>query len=474
MKYILYIVFISIIIGSCRKDDVFTNAPVSLNFSTDSIDFDTIFSLKDSGVIGTPRSITLRLIVSNPNENAVKTSIQMEGNQYGLFKLNADGISGSGNLQKIDNVEIRGKDSIYVFIQTYINPNVSNQFQVTDNIVFNTNGNLQKVVALTYAMNANYFKNDTISIDAIWSDSKPYVIYDDLFIKPGVTLTINPGVKIHSHNNSTIYVWGTLKIDGTVDNPVILQGDRLDDAYKEIPNQWNGIHLLQSSVNNVIQGAIIKNGFIGVRVDSVSLNNNPKLTLTQTIIQDMGAVGLLSYSGYIKAENNLISDCGQYTFLGDLGGRYDFTFNTFAALSSSAARKNATFTITNTPYRNQSGAIVAVFPLNYNLRNNIIWGSNEDEINFVTDKDGITQTANIKNNNIKSTLFRNELTQNTSNIANNQIGFDPSFMDYTKKNYKLKAASVCTGQADNSTGINFDLGGKFRSFNPTIGAYEPD
>lgn len=474
MKYILYIVFITLVIGSCRKDDVFTNAPVSLNFSTDSIDFDTIFSLKDSGIIGTPRSITLRLIVTNPNENAVKTNIQMEGNQYGLFKLNADGIPGSGNLQKIDNMEIRGKDSIYVFIQTYINPDVSNEFQVTDNILFNTNGKQQKVVALTYAMNANYLKNDTISADETWNDSKPYVIYDDLFIKPGVTLTINPGVKIHSHNNSTIYVWGTLKIEGTVDNPVILQGDRLDDDYKEIPNQWNGIHILQSSVNNKIQGAIIKNGFIGVRVDSVSLNGNPKLTLTQTIIQDMGAVGLLSYSGDIKAENNLISNCGQYTFLGDLGGKYEFTFNTFAALNSAAARKNATFTITNTPYRDQSGAIVAVFPLSYNLRNNIIWGNNDDEINFVNDKDGITLSANIKNNNIKSILFRTELTQNTSTIANNQIGFDPNFMDFSKKNYKLKAASVCTGQADNSTGVNFDLAGKSRSFSPTIGAYEPD
>ncbi|MFA9214061.1 MAG: hypothetical protein ACEQSR_09495, partial [Candidatus Methylacidiphilales bacterium] len=329
MKYILYIIFISIIIGSCRKDNIFTNDPVSLNFSTDSIDFDTIFSLKDSGIIGTPRSITLRLIVTNPNENAVKTNIQMDGNQYGIFKLNADGIPGSGNLQKIDNIEIGGKDSIYVFIQTYVNPDVSNQFQVIDNILFNTNGKQQKVVALTYAMNANYFKNDTILANTTWSDSKPYVIYDDLFIKPGVTLTIEPGVKIHSHNNSTIYVWGTLKIEGTVGNPVVLQGDRLDDDYKEVPNQWNGIHFLQSSVNNVIQGAIIKNGFVGVRVDSVSLNANPKLILTQSIIQDMGAVGLLSYSGYIKVENNLISNCGQYSVLGDLGGRYDFTFNTF-------------------------------------------------------------------------------------------------------------------------------------------------
>ena len=474
MKYILYIVFISILIGSCRKDDVFTNAPVSLNFSTDSVNFDTIFSLKDSGVIGTPRSVTLRLIVTNPNENAVKTSIQMQGNQYGLFKLNADGIPGSGNLQKIDNLEIRGKDSIYVFIQTYINPDLTNEFQVTDNILFNTNGNLQKVVALTYAMNANYFKNDTISVDETWQGSKPYVIYDDLFIKPGVTLTINPGVKIHSHNNSTIYVWGTLKILGTTDNPVVLQGDRLGVDYSEVPNQWNGIHFLQSSVNNKIQGAIIKNGFVGVRVDSVSLNGNPKLELSQTIIQDMGAVGLLSYSSYIKADNNLISDCGQYTFLGDLGGRYDFTFNTFAAIGSSAARKNATFTITNTPYRNQSGAIIMAFPLSYNLRNNIIWGSNEDEINFVRDEQGVTLNTNIKNNNIKSTLFRDELIQSTLKIDKNQVNYDPLFVDYIKKNYKLKGGSICTGAAETGTGITVDLAGKFRSFSPTIGAYEPE
>ena len=297
-------------------------------------------------------------------------------------------------------------------------------------------------MALTYAMNANYFKNDTISKDETWNVSKPYVIYDDLFIKPGVTLTINPGVKIHSHNNSTIYVWGTLKILGTVDNPVVLQADRLGVDYSEVPNQWNGIHFLQSSVNNKIQGAIIKNGFVGVRVDSVSLNGNPKLELSQTIIQDMGAVGLLSYSAYVKADNNLISDCGQYTFLGDLGGRYDFTFNTFSAIGSSAARKNATFTITNTPYRNRSGAIIMAFPLSYNLRNNIIWGSNEDEINFVRDEQGVTLNTNVKNNNIKSTLFRDELIQSSLKIDKNQVNYDPLFVDYTKKNYKLKGGSI--------------------------------
>ncbi len=475
MKYILFLFLVFVLASSCRKDVEFTNSPVSLTFSTDTINFDTIFSLKDSGKIGLPKSITLRLIVTNPNESAIKTSIQMEGNQNGLFKLNADGISGNGNLQKIENIEILGKDSIYIFVQTYINPlnfTPSDEFAVVDSILFTTNGNRQKVVTVSYPQDANYFQSETLKGNEIWTIEKPFVIYDDILVDKGATLTINPGVKIYSHNNSTIYVAGTIKILGTIDNPVVLQGDRLDDDYKEVSNQWNGIHILSTSVNNVISCAIIKNGFIGIRVDSLSMNLNPKLELSQTIIQDMGAVGLLSYSAHVKATNNLISNCGQYCFLGDLGGKYEFTFNTFAATGGTQARKNATFTITNTPFRDANNNIT-VFPLSYTLINNIIWGSNDDEINFVRDEQGITNTAIVKNNNIKSELFRDELLANSANINSNQITLDPSFVDANKKNYKIKGGSVCSGQGNKSTGISFDITNKFRS-NPSIGAYEPD
>jgi hypothetical protein len=475
MRYIFLLIIISFIIGSCRKDDVFTSAPVSLNFSTDTVDFDTIFSLKDTNLLNTPKSITLRLIVTNPNENAVKTTIELEGNLLSVFKINADGIPGSGSLQKIENLEIRGKDSVYIFIQSYIKPDLVDEFSVAEKLLFSTNGKQQSVVLLTYALNANFLKEKIFTTSTTWSGTKPYVIYDDILVEKGVILTINPGVKIYSHNNSTIYVAGTIKIEGTVDKPVVLQGDRLDDAYKEVPNQWNGIHLLSTSINNKITGAIIKNGFIGIRVDSLASNANPKLELTQTKIFDMGAVGLLSYSAYIKAENNLISDCGQYTFLGDLGGNYEFTFNTFAALGSSSARKNATFTLTNSPYRNENGTIIKVFPLSYNLRNNIIWGSNEDEINFVRDPDGITNATNVKNNNIKSVVFRDELIQTIPSIANNQVNFDPLFIDANKKNYKLKGGSPCTGAGDSTTGITDDLEyNKSKKSPPAIGCYELD
>jgi hypothetical protein len=345
---------------------------------------------------------------------------------------------------------------------------------VAEKLLFNTNGKQQSIVLLSYALNANYLKEYTFTKDSTLYNinDKPYVIYDDILIGKGVTLTINPGVKIYSHNNSTIYVAGTLNIAGTVNEPVILQGDRLDDLYKEVPNQWNGIHLLATSINNKIKGAIIKNGFVGIRVDSLASNANPKLELTQTKIFDMGAVGLLSYSAYIKAENNLISDCGQYTFLGDLGGRYDFTFNTFVALGSSGVRKNATFTITNSPYRNESGAIVKVFPLSYNLRNNIIWGSNDDEINFVRDAEGNTISTNIKNNNIKSIIFRDELVVIGNN---NQVNFDPLFIDANNKNYKLKGGSPCTGAGESNTGITDDLEkDKSKKNPPSIGCYEVD
>ena len=99
-------------------------------------------------------------------------------------------------------------------------------------------------------------------------------------------------------------------------------------------------------------------------------------------------------------------------------------------------------------------------------------GSNDDEINFVRDTDGNTISSNVKNNNIKSLLFRDELIQKISTIDFNQVNFDPTFVDANKKNYKLKGGSPCTGAGETSTGINIDLENKSRNNPPAIGCYE--
>lgn len=477
MKYILYFALIVALINSCRKDDEFTSSPVTLNFSTDTLNFDTIFSLRDSGKIGLPKSITLQVKVINPSENAVKTNISLEGNQYGVYKLNADGLPGNGISQSINDVEIRGKDSIYIFVQAYINQNNQNTpFVVYDKILFNTNGKLQNVNLVSWGQDAHFLRDSVLAENTTitWNDDKPYVIYNSVLVPSTSTLKLNPGVKIYSHVGSSFFVNGTLNINGSTDNPVVLQGDRLDDDYKEVPGQWQGIHLLSQSKDNIIKGAIIKNGFIGVRVDSLSANGNPKLRMTQTIVQDMSAVGVLCYTAQVKLDNNVVSHCGQYSFIGEYGGDYELTFNTFAGVGGSQARRNASVVLSNTPYKDQNN-VVTKFSLSYNLRNNIIWGTNEDEIDFVRDETGIFGSRKIAYNNIRSTLFRTELTANTADISNNQLDFDPLFADFNKKNFRLKAGSPCIGAGLFINTFQVDVTNKFRNNpNTSIGAYEAD
>lgn len=474
LKLVILLFIICIIIQSCRKDDEFTKAGIHLKFSTDSLDFDTIFSMKENG--GTePLSITLQLRVTNPDAYAVKTNIRMKGNQYGIYKLNADGRSGNGPFQEIDEVEIRGKDSIFIFVQAYINQISSNvPFVVADQILFETNGVIQDVDIISYPQDANYLRDSVLATGTLnWSNSKPYVIYNSILIPEGCTLNIPSGTKIYSHTQSVILVEGTLNVQGNVLDPVVFQGDRLEDDYKDVFGQWIGIWFRQKSKNNVIQGAVIKNGYLGIRADSSSVNGNPKLTLKQTIIKNMSAVGLLCYSADIKAENNLIVNCGQYTFVGELGGTYELTHNTFAAYNGQTGRQNPSFYLSNSPYKDSAGTPYK-FPLNYTLINNIIYGPNEDEIYFNKEIDGGTITETVKNNAIRTKEFFNYLSVSTSSINQNMLNIDPLFSETYTSKFDLKAGTPCKGKGLSGTGINIDLKDISRTTNPypTIGAYE--
>ena len=52
-------------------------------------------------------------------------------------------------------------------------------------------------------------------------------------------LTIDEGAEIYIHSGSGIWVrGGTINIEGTLANKVVIQGDRLDGSYPEQPSQW--------------------------------------------------------------------------------------------------------------------------------------------------------------------------------------------------------------------------------------------
>ena len=60
----------------------------------------------------------------------------------------------------------------------------------------------------------------------------------------------------------------TLKINGTLDEKVIIEGDRLEPFYENIAGQWGTIWLKAGSKDHVINHALIKNNIIGIIMDT--------------------------------------------------------------------------------------------------------------------------------------------------------------------------------------------------------------
>jgi hypothetical protein len=461
-KYFLFLLIASSLFFSCRKEDEFTDdASATLSFSADTVLFDTVFSQVGPN---RPVSVTKQLWVVNHNEKGVKVSIRIAGNQYGIYKINVDGQP----TNNIEQKEIRGNDSIVIFVQVYLNQvNQNTPFIVTDQLLFETNGNRQDVDLVAYAQDAIYLNNQVLNCSAgnlHWTADKPYVIYDSILVPKGCVLTIDAGAKIHSHVKSSFLVAGTLIVNGTNDNPVVFEGDRLDADYRDMTLQWAGIHLLPGSTDNIITHAIIKNGQIGIRVDSVSTNQNPNLFLRNTVIKNMASAGLLGFSATITAINNAIINCGQFTFYGALGD-YKLYHNTFAAYNVNFNRQNPHFLLDNSPLRDENDNIVIAFPLNVTMVNNIVYGSQEEEVILNNDPKGGAMTLGFQNN-----FFKTELAE--LNTAGNILNTDPLFVNLLEDNFKLGDNSPAKGKGT-FVNVSTDLTEKSRSVSaPTIGAYE--
>jgi hypothetical protein len=467
IKYILILtaIFVSGIFHACRIEDEFTTDPsAKLQFSVDTIYFDTVFTQLDSSGVR-PISVTQQIRVINPNNNAVKTNIRLSGNFPSVFKLNIDGQS----TNQVYGKEIYGKDSLIIFVQCYIPAGSQNlPFIVTDQILFETNGNIQDVDLVAWGQDANYLFNDVLDCNSgnlRWTADKPYVIYDSILVPEGCVLTIDAGARIHSYNKSSILVAGTLIVNGSANNPVIFEGTRLDGDYKELSNQWAGIRFLPRSKNNVITGSIIRNGFIGVEVDSQSVNSNPNLTITQSHIYNMSAVGIVGYSSHIVAANNIISDCGQFGFFGALGGKYQLVHNTIASYNTKFNRQNPILVFDNTPYFDQQNNIVARYNLSFELVNNIVYGSLDEEFLINSHPQGLPITTPI----IQSNLIRTK--QSSLNTNGNVINRDPLFENFIINDYRLKANSPAKNTGT-QTNILVDFKNNPRSNKPSMGCWE--
>lgn len=474
-KYIGFII-LAIFIGftSCRKPIHFSDdESLKVSFSTDTVTFDTVFT-----TIG---SSTRQLMVfNNNNENLKITSIRLEGGNQSQFSINVDGQSG----YNFSDLEIYSKDSIYIFVRVTVNPNdLNSPFFVEDKLVFETNNNIQSVSLTAYGQNANYiiadkeikgFPKFKIIADSLqevrWTAERPYVVYGYALINSYGTLVIEPGTQVHFHDGSGLWAYseGQLRVEGTPENPVVFQGDRLEDFYANEPGQWDRIWLMEAREGHghSIENAIIKNGFIGIQAQCFEKANKALLNIHNTVIDNHTGIGLYTNLYHIMATNFVISNCGNYAAALTGGGQYIFEQGTIANYWKKSTRTTPSLFFNNA-YQNSSDGNLYALDFYCEMNNCIMYGNQEEE--FDTEFYAGRDTIYTFNNSILRTKRNNDINYNEC-----LFNVNPKFVN-REYNYHLDTLSpaIGLGNPKYSTGLlQYDLDGVARGDNPDAGAYQ--
>jgi hypothetical protein len=465
-KNILFFIGIIAVLLSCERYELIRSADARLAFSTDTVFFDTIFT--------TLGSTTKRFRIYNPHDQPIEvSSIELAGGSGSVFRLNIDGQA--SNL--VSNIEIPAGDSIYVFVEVTLDPNnVDSILRIQDSIVFLTNGNLQDVDLVAWGQDVHLLGADTLQTTT-WVNDKPYLILDYILVDSLQTLTLEAGVRIHFHRNAWMIVKGTLQALGNLDEPIVMQGDRLEYLYRNIPGQWGGIYFWPGSRDNHLEYVTLKNGMFGLWADTVVTPGIPTLNITNCIIQDMSAVGIIGRGASIHADNTVIGSCGQFSIFLSIGGSYEFYHCTVANYWRSSFSNRTTPALgMNNYYEDVTGAI-QIRPIERAYFGNcIIYGNKEYELG-VDAHPGSVIPYLFDHSLLKVDPEAFDLDDNVHfrNILNLE---DPKFVnpDPQYSNFQLDTLSPAKDRALPAIAIMYprDLLGVSRlgALGPDMGAYE--
>lgn len=372
VKNIFIILIFSILVYSgCKKDEFNTDPGFSLEFSTDTVMFDTVFT--------TVGSVTRQLVVRNPGKNRINISkITLARGNDSPFRLNIDGTSTG----IYNNLEIAPGDSAYIFVKVTIDPNnESNPMIENDLIIFETNGNIQNVKLVAWGQDAYFHHNTVLTGDLTFPGDKPHVVYGKLTVGKGSNLTIAAGTRIYFHKNSSFEVrsGASLNVEGTQKEPVIFTSDRLDDDYLNIPGLWDGIWLESGSKKISFTYAEITNAVVGIQADSCGLADGEALRLHNCMIDNMKNYGIRATQSRVVSTNCQFTNCGGNVISIEQGGDYDFRNCTFANYFS--GKGYPTVSVSNysvdTLFKKVAGDLTGAY-----FGNCIITGNRQDEVDF--------------------------------------------------------------------------------------------
>lgn len=448
--------WILLLLGACNRDDISFDSPSQLlRFSTDTVFCDTVYNQMRSETYAVK-------VYNNEDKDILIPEIKLEGGANSLYKINVDGKVGT----HFEKVALRKKDSLYVFVEIAPTATVPEAI-AEDKVIFKTPAGEQKVTLFSVVQDAEYFiKTDTnpniISENTTWTNNKAKIIFGDLTVAEGKTLTMEKGTKVYFRKNSGMNFAknSSLDVKGALGEEVIFRGDRSDTKYDTLPANWNGIKMEEGSLLKMNYARLF-GGNVGLQLkkNTAQIDNSIFHTFQNAAIYGINAT--------LVANNMVMNNCGEADLAIAGGGTYNLNYCTIANYWNLNSSMSALGIYATNLYQNDDEIINGNTILNIN--NSIIYGDIPDMISFTSVTGAGTFTPNISNSLLKITSNAG-YTPVGNNIIRNE---DPKFQNYFthKMNLRVKAGSKAIGNASPNT-TTTDIVGNSRGNAPTIGAYQ--
>lgn len=502
--FILGLVLICAILGSCRKNFDLEVSSGNLRFSKDTVFLDTIFANISSS--------TYVLKVYNDGDDDISIPQIKLKNTESTYRLNVDGLAGGS----FDNIPILAKDSLFVFVETVL-PNqelVQLEFLNTDAIEFVGSQQTQEVQLVSLVKDAVFLfpqeqddgmtetlllgvdeEGNELRIEGFFLDDdeltftneKPYVIYGYASVPENKVLTIEAGARVHFHqnsgiivsNNASMQVLGQLSEDQELlENEIIFEGDRLEPEFAEVAGQWGTIWFFPESTANRLEYLTIKNATVGLLCEGIENDETVRYDFKNIQIYNSSSVNLWARTASLTAQNGVFGNAGQLSVYCNLGGSYDFKHCTIANYWTDSFRSSPALLIDNFIELQPNVFLGANLSKAY-FGNCIIDGNRFLEFNLLRseEKEFNYQFEHclIQFDDSSGDFEGNPLYDFTNTQFYNQIDLNQelNFFEPLNNNFVLEenSAAIDFGSSSISLSVPFDLNGESRASRSDVGAY---
>ncbi len=340
LKHLLYIFLVAILasgaLSGCIEDGISTSPSDRPTFSVDTLKMGIVYTDEPT--------TTFSFKVFNHNGKGLNiSSVTLSGENADIFRLNVDGFSGT----EFKDLEIRAKDSIFVFVQaTPPAHGQSTPRRSTATVNFLVNSVHYPVVITLDGQDVERISGLTVTSDLHLTGTRPYRVSDSIVVAPSATLTLDPGTTLLMHDKSYIAVDGTLISRGTPQAPVRITGDRTGEVIPDVSfdimsRQWDGLYFSASSADNVLEFTEISNTYNGVSIVGDGTLSSPALTLRNCRLRNSGTRVLSALDTYVDARGCELAEAADGLVLVN-GGTYRFDLCTvsnnylFSAISGAA------------------------------------------------------------------------------------------------------------------------------------------